>query len=391
MPAMTNISITPQSLEKDNSSNEVKNYLERWQEDLAVQDMSVVLGCSDPRLILPRMGIAKIRSIGAAALPELYDSVLNETFNPQAIIIVAHHDGETVRRGEMPKGCGGLGVKAMQEHHEEEHGHEKLKYSSGYVEKFIIHSDPFIHGIYTGHEIAERSRRPTLVVTQDHRTGELFPLTSFIPYGARDLIVRSAIPMRSGFAGKYNPRKIYGNGIPHLTGDEVPNEFNVFMKRHALFVQKVRGSNPDLYNNQKIINPSVVALTTEIRSIQARFPTLLGAPNTVFTVTVPRNTHESKNSYELDIIGMKRAFDQTHYAFAHSLENKGDPQKAFSKLYNQGTLLVEGDNIEQLNEVAEYALDLPYIRDWSRVEGNKIILMETNKGHLLKARQLKTN
>lgn len=384
--------ITPEFLEKDNNSTDVKNYLDRWQEDLTVQNISVVLGCSEPRLILPRIGIAKIRSIGAAALPELYDSVLNEAFNPRAIIVMAHHDGETVRPGEMPKGCGGLGVKAMQEHHEEEHVHEKLTYSAGYVDKFIVHSDPFIHGIYTGHEIAERSHRPTLVVTEDHRTGELFPLTSFIPYGQRDLIVRSAIPMRSGFAGKYNPHEIYKMGIPHLAEDEIPNEFNVFMKRHALFVQKVRESNPDLYNNQKVINPSVVALTTEIRSIQARFPTLLGEqPNKVFTVTVPRNTHKSKGSYEIDVKGMKRAFDQTHYAFAHALEHEGDPQQAFSRLYNHGTLLLEGDNLEQLNEVAEYALELPYISDWSKIKGNKIILMETNKGRLLKARQLKTN
>lgn len=385
-------SITPESLEKDNNSNEVKNYLERWQEGLTVQNITVVLGCSEPRLILPRIGIAKIRSIGAAALPELYDSVLNETFNPRAIIVMAHHDGETVRPGEMPKGCGGLGVKAMQEHHEEEHEHEKLEYSAGYVDKFIVHSDPFIHGIYTGHEIAERSRRPTLVVTEDHRTGELFPLTSFIPFGQRDLIVRSAIPMRSGFAGRYNPQEIYKNGIPHLTGDEIPNEFNVFMKRHALFVQKVKDANPDLYEIQKVINPSVVALTTEIRSIHARFPTLLGTtPNTIFTVTVPRNTHKSKDSYVLDVKGMKRAFDQTHYAFAHALEHKGDPKLSFAKLYNQGTLLMEGDNLEQLDEVAKYALGLPYIKEWAGINGNKIILMETNKGRLLKARQLKTN
>jgi hypothetical protein len=386
---MTNNPITPESLIEDNKSPYVEKYLERWQDNFYEQNFFAVVSCSDPRLMVPRDGIIDIRSIGAAALPELYDSVLNENFNPQAIIVVVHHDGQTVKNGQMPLGCGGLGVKAMQEHHEEEHEHERQGYSAGYVDKFIIHSDPFIHGMYTGHEIAERSRRPTLVATEDHRTGILYPLTSFIPYGKRDMIVRSAIPMRYGFEGRYNPEEIYHTGLPHLEAEQVPNEFNVFIRRHNIFLEKVKEMNPNMYENQKIINPLVVALTTEIRSIRARFPTLFGTnPNTVFAVTVPRNTHESRESYDLDVEGMKRAFDQTHYAFARAIQHKGDPERSFSRLYNQGTLLIEGDNLEQLNEVADYALELPYIRDWSNVEGNKIILMETNKGRLLKARQL---
>ncbi len=380
-------SITPESLEKDNHSPAVDVYLNRWQDNLQEQNITVVVGCSDPRLIVPRNGIADIRSIGAAALPELYDSVLNEKFNPRAIIVVAHHDGETVKKGQMPKGCGGLGVKAMQEEHENDHAHSILEYSAGYVDRFIVHSDPFIHGIYTGHEIAERSNCPTLVVTEDHRTGTLYPLTSFIPYGSRDLIVRSAIPMRSGFEGRYDASEIYNAGIPHLNEEEVPNEFGVFMRRHSMFLEKVVESNPNLYKNQKIINPSVVALTTEIRSIQARFPILLGEhPNTVFTVTVPRDTHTIQDSYDVNVEGMKRAFDETHYAFAHALAHKGDPTKDFARLYGQGALMIEGDNLDQLNEVAEYALKLPYIQKWSEIKGNKIILMETNKGRLLKAR-----
>lgn len=381
--------ITPELLQKDNYSSDVESYLNRWQENFLEQNITVVVGCSEPRLIVPREGIADIRSIGAAALPELYDSILNERFNPRTVIVIAHHDGETIREGQMPKGCGGLGAKAMQEH--DSQGHEKFEYSAGYVDKFIVHSDPFIHGIYTGHEIAERSRRPTLVVTEDHRTGLLYPLTSFIPYGEKDLIVRSAIPMRSGFAGRYNPEEIYKDGLPQLSSSEVPNEFGVFLRRHDIFLEKMKEKNPELYKNQKTINPGAVVLTTEIRPIQARFPTLLGDhPNTVFTVTVPRDTHEILESYEVDIDGMKRAFDQTHYAFFYALKHKGDPQLPFARLYNQGALLIEGDNLTQLNEVAEYARNLPYIKEWSDVEGNKIILLETVKGRLMNAQTLST-
>ncbi len=373
---------------KDNQSPIAENFLNRWNEDLYVQNISVILGCSEPRLIVPSTGIAMMRSIGATALPELYDSVLNEQFNPRAVIVMTHHDGETVKPHQMPKGCGGLGAKAMQGSHEDE-PHKKLEYSASYIDKYIIHSDPFIHGLYTGHEIAERSRRPTLVVTQDHRTGTLYPLASFIPSLGKDLIVRSAIPLRSGFEGRYNPSEIYRNGIPHLTEKEIPYEFGVFMRRHNLFAEQVRKSHPNLYTTQKMINPSIVALTTELRSMQARFPTVIGvSPNTIFTVTVPRDTKQTKNSYTLDLDGMKRVFDQTHYAFAHALEHEGNPQQAFSSLYGKGTLLIEGDNIKQLNEAAEYSLELPYIKEWSKIKGNKIILMETNKGRVLKARQI---
>ncbi len=378
--------LTADILIKDNQSQIAENFLTRWNEDLYVQNISVILGCSEPRLIVHNTGIAMMRSIGATALPELYDSVLNEKFNPRAVIVMAHHDGETVNPHQMPQGCGGLGAKAMQGHEDEPH--KKLEYSASYIDKYIIHSDPFIHGLYTGHEIAERSRRPTLVVTQDHRTGTLYPLASFIPSLGKDLIVRSAIPLRSGFEGRYNPSEIYRNGIPNLTEKEIPYEFGVFMRRHNLFAEQVRKSHPDLYTTQKMINPSIVALTTELRSMQARFPTVIGtSPNTIFTVTVPRDT-KIKDSYTLDIDGMKRAFDQTHYAFAHAMEHGGDPEQEFSRLYSKGTLLIEGDNLKQLNEVAEYSLELPYIKEWSKIKGNKIILMETNKGHVLKARQL---
>lgn len=376
--------LTPELLIKDNQSPIAENFLNRWNEDLYVQNISVILGCSDPRLITHSTGIAMMRSIGATTLPELYDSVLNEKFNPRAVIVMAHHDGETVKPHQMPKGCGGLGAKAMQGHEDEPH--KKLEYSASYINKYIIHSDPFIHGLYTGHEIAERSRRPTLVVTQDHRTGTLYPLASFIPSLGKDLIVRSAIPLRSGFEGRYDPSEIYRNGIPNLTEKEIPYEFGVFMRRHNLFAEQVRKSHPDLYTTQKMINPSIVALTTELRSMQARFPTAIGAsPNTIFTVTVPRDS-KTKDSYTLDIEGMKRALDQTHFAFAHALEHEGDPEQAFSRLYSHGTLLIEGDNLKQLNEVAEYSLELPYIKEWSKIKGNKIILMETNKGRVLKAR-----
>jgi len=380
--------LTPDLLIKDNQSSLAENFLIRWNEDLYVQNISVILGCSEPRLIVPRTGIAMLRSIGATALPELYDSVLNEKFNPRAVIVMAHHDGETVKPHQMPKGCGGLGAKALQG---DPVGspQRKLEYSASYIDKYIIHSDPFIHGLYTGHEIAERSRRPTLVVTQDHRTGILYPLASFIPSLGKDLIVRSAIPLRSGFEGRYDPSEIYKNGIPHLTEKEIPYEFGVFMRRHNLFAERVRKSHPDLYATQKMINPSIVALTTELRSMQARFPTVIGAtPNTIFTVTVPRDTKKTKDTYTLDLDGMKRAFDQTHYAFARAMEHGGDPQQEFARLYNQGTLLIEGDNLKQLNEVAEYSLELPYINEWSKIKGNKIILMETNKGRVIKVRQL---
>lgn len=380
--------LTTDILIKDNQSTVAENYLNRWNEDLFVQNISVILGCSEPRLIVSRTGIALLRSIGATALPELYDSVLNEKFNPRAVIVMTHHDGETVKPHQMPQGCGGLGAKALQGGPEDE-PHKKLEYSASYIDKYIIHSDPFIHGLYTGHEIAERSRRPTLVVTQDHRTGRLYPLASFIPSWGKDLIVRSAIPLRSGFEGRYDPSEIYRNGIPYLTEKEIPFEFGVFMRRHDLFAEQVRKSHPDLYASQKMINPSVVALTTELRSMQARFPTVLGAsPNTIFTVTVPRDTTKTKDSYTLNLDGMKRAFDQTHYAFARALEHGGDPAQAFSRLYNNGTLLIEGDNLKQLDEAAEYSLGLPYIKEWSKIKGNKIILMETNKGRVLKAREL---
>ena len=379
--------ITPEGLKKDNHSPEVKHYLEQWQEDLQEQNIIFVLGCSDPRLLIPRNATADIRSIGAAALPELYSAILNKKLNPRAVIVVVHHDGETVSPGKMPKGCGGLSVKEMLEDNE----YIKRGYSTKYVGEHISHQDPFIQGVFTGEEIAELSKHPVLVVSEDHRTGQIYPLTSFLPTYERDLIVRTAIPLRNGFEGRYNPKKIYKLGIPSLPLDDIPSEFTVFIKRYQLFLQSVRKNNPNLYQDQKLINPSVVALTTEMRPLQNRFPHLLGKkPNTVFTVTIQRPLRKNKENYMLEAAAVERALDQIHYAFDHALKHKGDPNLGFARLYNQGTLLIEGDDEKQLDEIIKAALDTPYIQEWIKIKGNKIITLETSKGRVQQAKQLKT-
>lgn len=383
---MASNTITAESLKEDNHSHPVVDYLESWQENLNEQNITFVLGCSDPRLLIARHATADIRSIGAAALPELYSSILNKKVNPRAIIVVVHHDGETVKPGEMPKGCGGLSVRATLSTND----YTKRGYSAKYVGEHIAHQDPFIQGVFTGEEIAELSKCPVLVVTEDHRTGQIYPLTSFLPRQSHDLLIRSSISLRSGFEGRYNPKKIYSSGIPQIASDQIPSEFTVFMKRHELFVKSVKNRIPSLYLDQKIINPSVVALTTEIRPIQSRFPNLLGKkPNTVFTVTIQRQTRKIKEDYDVNIESMNRALDQVHYAFSHALENKGNPELGFSRLYNHGTMLIEGDIASQLDQIAKAALATPYIQEWIKIKGNKIITLETSKGRVQKAKELK--
>lgn len=389
---MTTNSITVENLKRDNNSPQALEYQKKWNESFSEKNIIYVLGCSDPRLLIARNATADIRSIGAAALPELYSSVLNKKINPRSIIVVVHHDGESVHPGKMPKGCGGLNVKAVleEDEHDKSHQHDKIEYSSRYIGKHIVHQDPFIQGVFTGEEIAELSRKPVMVATEDHRTGNIFPLATFLPREAHDLLIRSAIPLRSGFEGRYNPKKIYRKGIPYLPPDQIPNEFAVFMTRHQIFVDYIKKNNPNLYKNQKLINPSVVALTTKLMPMQARFPKVLGAkPNTLFKITIQKVIGEKKGEFKVKNDSLDRAFDQMHYAFSHALEHKGNPKLGFANLYNNGTFIIEGDNAEQVEEIVSAVLKLPYIKEWIKIKGNKIITLQTSKGHVNHAKQLK--
>jgi hypothetical protein len=348
---------TPDQIRLDNQSPLARAYLTEWKNNFFRGNLSVIWRCSDSRFVVPAQGVAEVGSIAAAAHPGFLLTV------PGRVNILMNHEP-----------CGGRSVKKVQEEQGPQPGRTD---SAAYVERFIYSSEPDYNGMANGLEVAKVTKRPTLIVTQEHRTGKLEPVTIILPHrGAsgedmyQDPLINEAI-MEVLETGRYS------------TQGRDPEAFNAFNPIVTPFIPFLNRYSETLSGNIKpddsIIDPTTVLVTTEFAGLQ-RFPKTLGAKrNTVFTVTVPPIQPDGS----LAEGHIKDQFDQVHYPIAHALGNpEQDPNKPFARLANGGTLLLEANHPLQLLLMVNEVNSRPYVREWAKKPNNNIYCLLSNDGEV---------
>src|SRR3989344_9098521 len=308
--------VTADNLWLDNHSPEANETRAAFDERTARGQLTGLDGCADPRMWTP--GDISVRNIAGALVPP------SLVVSGKAINIwnsASHFDGETVEEGVMPKGCGGLATKAaLGDRHIETPGIQR------YASRIILHQDPIIQAIRTAEAIAALSGKPTLATAQDHLTLRLYPLAYFIFEDGEELS-RSAVPRRYLNVDNYDPKIIYANGIPFLKPENVPDVFQELLDRNRQQARDTLSRYPDLRDMQKVINPRIILLTTEIRSARVKYPTISSVPGSMFKIHLPREKVGS--SVVVSRRNLESAIDQLNYPVPHSITNQDDPAKPF--------------------------------------------------------------
>ncbi len=354
--------VTPRDLYADNHSLEADRRREAWNRHKADGNLTVVWSCGDARVIIPNPETTvSIRSIATGSPSDAYPYTrLMESPGVKNIIILPHFDGETVKPGEEPTGCGGLGEKKVQEtksSKEVSEGNSVVRY----VKQRVKSSDVLLQACISATITNENTSKNVLAAAQDHRDGTIIPIAAFSDRGRRTI---SAINLRHLFQGQYDPKIIYQDGIPSLSEDEIPEEFRAYLTLHRKNLEELYKVEPDLVQLQKTQNPTIMALSTDPRPFEVRFPALTASPNTLFKLSVPRTRIDSRIS--IDDQSLNDALDQTEYPVAH-----------FSNL---NTIYIETGDFDRSKRVADQLILNEWVHDWINEPSHQIIAAQTRDG-----------
>lgn len=152
--------ISPYSLRRDHNTREAQEFLEDYETARARGSLTLIKACSDSRLVFPKL-VAELRSIAGGGPRSPYNEALNDPHFP-VIIVMNHHDGDTVKAGQIPGGCGGREGKAKLVD-----GFEKgvLKFLKKHVWDADLYKQSVVGASFTSDRA---SGKPTLAATMDH-------------------------------------------------------------------------------------------------------------------------------------------------------------------------------------------------------------------------------
>lgn len=369
------VSITVDSLLEDNHSSIADERRNTWYETRAKGKLIKIRMCSDARGVLPEpdeeVVVHSIASGPSAGL-------LLESPGIESAVIMTHFDGDTVLPGKAPEGCGGLKVK---ENHNLS-GKNTGKIDS-YVEKHIFHPDPIIQACISAEQVAGNTDKPVLAAAQDHRDGSIYPLAVYYTYN--DSIVRSVNRKISKMllGHQYNPEVLYEDGIPVIFPDEA-FKFDDFLQQSRQRVRFLKERYPNLHEESKIQDPSLVVLSTCVIPFSTRFPMTGDKPGAVFEVFVPRTRMGS--SIRITPDDLQPSLEQMEYPVKASLDNHGQEGKPFA---GTNTILIDTEQMAFSGALAlSFVRQEQWIPKWLSLPNHKILVSETTEGVITRIREL---
>ena len=359
------IIITPVSLYEDAHSREALESNNKWEEARRDQKLTVFMGCSDARLMIPFGDTISARSIATAGAKQPYDTLVESDMVRQ-VVILAHHDGDTVMPGMRPSGCGGLGAKADAEMAKSE------RRIARFVKEHVQHPDVIIQAWISGLTIAERTGKPVLAATQDHITGIMYPLAAFINGGQE---IKSGVSVRKLLEGQYNPAEIYANGLPVLNENSLQPDLRNILVENKIQVAEVNQKYPNLRHMAKVQRPRMVVFSTGIRSMKLRYPKTSEIPGTIFKLHVPRQVIGGTTYIPSDVL--ESSLDQAEYPIHYAAKNYGKPSEPFS---TTDRFLIETNDIELSKHLAYRLLQEEWMREWAGLPDHHIIVAQIADG-----------
>lgn len=375
-PRQEDLIITPENFLDDNHSLQAKENQEYWNEMRLKSDLDAYYRCSDARLKLAGKNAISWASIAAADEP-IREMASNRGINVS--VALAHFDGDTVKPGVMPYGCGGLAVKADIGNRENQRG------SSRYVAEVIAHQDMFIQAWKTAELVATISGKPALAAAQDHLTLQIYPLAFFIPDSQGEITSHSKVRIQDVFDNNYHPRNVYVNGIPTIATSSLPDFFADIIVQNQKDMEVINRLYPDLRKMQKVQKPRIIFFSTDIRPTIVKLFKLSAVPGSIFKVMVPRQ--KTEGDVQISTRSLEKSLDQLHYPISHANENYEDPAKPFS---NTDRLIIETGSMDLSRRLAQRAMREESTQEWVNPTNekreknperkNQIILLQTVGG-----------
>jgi hypothetical protein len=362
-----NVKVTPKFLYEDNHSSQAQINREKNEDARMHGKRKAWRKCSDARGLVAGVDAILWGSIAGA---DEADTKFATDRGTEASIALSHYDGDTLIPGEMPSGCGGLNAK--KEIGNEKHKEGIKKFVS---EKIKIH-DPLIHTLFLAEDMAIWGHKPTLAATQDHLTLQIYPVALYLPQENGEIVIRSRIRSQDTMATSYNPKRLYENGIPTISESSLPDCFIKVLEQNVRDVQEFNSRYPDLRKMQKVQNPRTILLSTDVRPLSTKYPTLASIPGSVFQVIVPRGKIEG--SPYINEEDLQNSLDQLEYPISEAIKHHGSAGKAFADTDN---IVIETGNLDLSKKVAQKAImERDWIREWLKLENTEITVAQSIAG-----------
>ncbi len=347
--------INPQHLLEDNYSDKAGENIEKILQLRKEGQLILLMGCSDARLILPD-DVYQIRTISATGPRSPWEKPLN--YGRTAGVIIMDH-----------LYCGGLLAKAQLP--------ENIlddDTALGFVKDHVWTDDPIVQSILTGSWTASRTQKPVLSAVQNPYDGSVYIQGAF---NNGEQTEHKTIPTYK-LMQRYIKEKLYGDEIPQLRPDLVLSIFSNILGRLPEKVKLIAESVGDLTTYQGTQDPEVVAVTSNLKALSARFPALFGLSNTVFQVSLRRQSLDIEG--ELETNDVREVFRQIHYPLSHCIENNKSegrlPFKSTRVLY-----LETGDMKDSLR-LAHRVKRRREVQEWLDLPGRVIIAAQAVRGRI---------
>lgn len=366
--------ITAENLVTDNQSPRARELNAGWEERREANELWLEWGCGDARFLLLYKNAYHLRTIASSGQRSPYMELLKNSAI-RAVGIGVHYDKEETDKhpGEPPQGCGGLGLKAALNRGED------IDTSNGvahFTDRYIWSADPLIQLLISASIIARLSGKPVIAYAQNHLDGSIQVAGTFLDGGIEN---KMAIPLDYMLPGRYNPQRIYENGIPELSIDRVfDNEYfgdylkekiaeNVSLKER--YGEKLRGM-------QKVQNPDLIVLSSSARPFKIKYPLIGNRLGSKFQVSLPRERIDGRK-IRIRKEDIWDAMNQLHYPISEHLKNHGKPNLPFNNDFN---LYIEVEEWERGIELNNELREMPWIQDWLQFPEHKIIVGQVNDG-----------
>lgn len=346
--------ITIADLLADNKSSEAAKRRAAYQNNYLQGKNIGIEHCADARVITPSPEFTDacdtIAAAGNKAIPEDGDPLIH------SLMTMGHFDGETVRPGVQPSGCGGLLAKEEQLR---ELRNGALGGVAAFVEDRLYHPDVMVQTMISAAQRAERQpNKQVLAAMQDHLNGKIYPLALF-----RGRAMLSAVPTQLLLAGSYNPGEIYRSGIPFLASEDLPEQFRQYLALHAANMEQMNMRLPHLRERQKVQKPSVLKISTGRRPLAVNFPTIGDTPNQVFRLRLAAMTNG-----QVPKEAQREVLQEAEYPLTH-----------FDTIQ---TILINTDSMDESHKFAQALLAQPWINPWRQHETNNLYIARTQEGIL---------
>ena len=346
---------------------------QEWLYAKANHQLTLIDTCSDARVhvssFLGRPDFINLSSIAASAKKSELQYIINHAGSKQ-IMLLAHHDGETVKEGKCACGCGGLTERGKMN---SESVFEKNSVAS-FVKEKILSPDPVTQTFLKAAETASLTEKPVLAATVDHLTGLIYPFALFKDFGKS---VNTSIPYSEALQNLREIKmwsKYEGNKIPVLQNEQMTQDFIDLLQFNRSQVVKIIKTTPDFAQSQKVQDPSTVAVSTLVMPLAVRYPHFFGKVNSSFKVFLPYVKEKScVTNIAKDV--MDDTLRQVEYPISHS--NHADEGTSF---YSTKNILIETPNMVLSEKIYEELINRSYIKEWLEKKQGQIFISEVMSG-----------